>query len=323
MQYTNVVNPNAATPDASWTTLGQLDYQSAASPISKPERRHLYGFTPVTATAVRIITAGNTGRAIDEIEIYQGQPSITLEQSPGIALISGVSSVDFGNIAPATTATLNFIVRNPGSATLILQSVTADNDYLPSSPSATTIAPGSSATFSVSCSPTAYGPRVGTLHLVSNDPAIPDFGMLLFSNALTPIEAWRGQYFGTIANTGLAADDADPNHNGLPNLVEYALGGEPLLTSSVCAILPQSSIVANNLQFQFTRQPALTDITLTVQASEDLTIWTDIARSTNGAPVTALLPGLTISETPGNGLLTVQLTDPLNPRRFLRLNVTR
>ena len=328
VQYTNVANPNATTPDASWTTLGQLDYQTAVSPIASPARRHLFSFTPVTATAVRIIADGNTGRAIDEIEIYQGQPSITLVQSPSTVLTYGVSSVDFGNIAPATTATVSFIVRNPGSATLLLQSVSTDSDYLPSIPSSTTIAPGGSASFTISCNPTGYGPRVGTVHLVNNDPLIPDFAVLLFSNALTPIEAWRGQKFGTFANTGLSADNADPNRNGISNLLEYALGGEPVATTS-SAILPRSSIVTQHLQLQFTRQPALTDITLTVQSSEDLTTWTNIARSTNGTPFTILLPGLTITETPSTGVQSVLLTDPVlttdpaHPKRFLRVQVTR
>ena len=152
--------------------------------------------------------------------------------------------------------------------------------------------------------------------------------MLLFSNALTPIEAWRGQKFGTFANTGLSADNADPNRNGIPNLLEYALGGEPVATTS-SAILPRSSIVAQHLQLQFTRQPALTDIILTVQSSEDLTAWTNIARSTNGTPFTILLPGLTITETPSTGVQSVLLTDPVlttdpaHPKRFLRVQVTR
>jgi fibronectin-binding autotransporter adhesin len=330
VQYTNTANPSASTPDASWTTIGQLDYQTATSPISTPARRHLFSFAPVTATAIRITTEGNTGRAIDEIEIYQGQPSITLEQNPSIPLTINVSSVDFGNVAPGAAPTIGFTLRNPGSAALFLQSVSTDSvEYIASAPSTTTIAPGGSSTFTITSNPASYGPRAATLHIVSNDPLIPDFAMLLFSNALTPIEGWRQQKFGSFANTGAVADAADPNHNGISNLIEYALGGEPLATTSESAILPRISIVANHLSLQFTRQPALTDIILTVQASEDLTTWSDIASSTSGNPFTALISGLTLTETPNGAFQSIQLTDPAlttdaaHPKRFLRVQVTR
>ncbi len=40
-------------------------------------------------------------------------------------------------------------------------------------------------------------------------------------------EAWRLEKFGTIQNTGNAADGADPDGDGFNNLVEYALGSNP------------------------------------------------------------------------------------------------
>jgi uncharacterized delta-60 repeat protein len=45
----------------------------------------------------------------------------------------------------------------------------------------------------------------------------------------TALESWRLQYFGTAANTGDAADDADSDHDGLVNLVEFAFGLSPVL----------------------------------------------------------------------------------------------
>jgi uncharacterized delta-60 repeat protein len=45
---------------------------------------------------------------------------------------------------------------------------------------------------------------------------------------LTPLESWRVQYFGTAANTGDAADDADPDHDSLTNFTEYAFGLSPV-----------------------------------------------------------------------------------------------
>jgi hypothetical protein len=43
----------------------------------------------------------------------------------------------------------------------------------------------------------------------------------------TAAESWRKQYFQTAANSGAAADDADPDQDGLANLLERALGTNP------------------------------------------------------------------------------------------------
>jgi len=42
------------------------------------------------------------------------------------------------------------------------------------------------------------------------------------------IEAWRRQYFATYDNKGDAADDADPDHDGLTNFAEFAFGLSPV-----------------------------------------------------------------------------------------------
>lgn len=47
-----------------------------------------------------------------------------------------------------------------------------------------------------------------------------------------PLEAWRLQHFGTTANTGDAANDADPDKDGLTNFAEYAFDLDPADGSS-------------------------------------------------------------------------------------------
>jgi hypothetical protein len=43
-----------------------------------------------------------------------------------------------------------------------------------------------------------------------------------------PLEAWRLQHFGTAANTGDAANEADPDKDGLTNSVEFAFDLNPM-----------------------------------------------------------------------------------------------
>lgn len=84
------------------------------------------------------------------------------------------------------------------------------------------------------------------------------------------------------------------------------------------------------MQLAFVRHLDRNDITLTVQACDDLTgLWTDLARSVNGAPFTLLAVGATLNETGSGNSRSVtvgdiyQVNDPAHPRRFMRLQVTR
>jgi hypothetical protein len=48
----------------------------------------------------------------------------------------------------------------------------------------------------------------------------------------TALQAWRQKYFGTINNSGNAADTYVATGDGLPNLIKYALGLNPLVATS-------------------------------------------------------------------------------------------
>jgi hypothetical protein len=46
-------------------------------------------------------------------------------------------------------------------------------------------------------------------------------------NGLAPIETWRVVNFNTSANSGIAADTADPDGDGVVNLLEYFMHTDP------------------------------------------------------------------------------------------------
>lgn len=120
----------------------------------------------------------------------------------------------------------------------------------------------------------------------------------------TPLEAWRQAAFSTSANTGNAADGADPDGDGFPNLLEYALGTVPTNPASVSLLSPQVSGL--RLQLSFLRARA--DLTYEVQASSDLLGWTTFA--TNPGSVGQ---SVSVTDTADLGVST--------PRRFLRLRI--
>ena len=134
----------------------------------------------------------------------------------------------------------------------------------------------------------------------------------------TPLQQWKLTHLGDAA----APNDGDTDFDGLRTILEYATGGDPL----VAGALPAVSTVAGRLAITFSRNTAATDVTLTVQGSDDLSTWTDLARSTAGATMVPLVAGANVAETGAGALRTLEVrdlfltTDPAHPRRFLRLH---
>lgn len=125
----------------------------------------------------------------------------------------------------------------------------------------------------------------------------------------TPLEAWRRKHFGSAQSNELTADTADPDSDGVVNLLEYALGGDPLTADA--NILPKTSTVQINgsphLTLSFLR--ARHNVVYTVQCSNNLIDWSPLP-PTSG---------------PIGTVVTVIDPEPISavfPRRFLRLHVS-
>ena len=92
--------------------------------------------------------------------------------------------------------------------------------------------------------------------------------------ALTPSQAWRLQYFNTTANTGAAADTAIAAGDGLPNLLKYALGLNPLVPAVSTVTV---DIITGYLRLTVPRNPNASDVSLSAEVTGDLTVpgsWT-------------------------------------------------
>ncbi len=93
----------------------------------------------------------------------------------------------------------------------------------------------------------------------------------LFS-PLTPIEAWRVAEFGNTGNPALAGNTANPAGDGIPNILKYAFGLNPLV--AVSNGLPFGNIASasasNYLALTFQRATNATDCTYTVRGVQQL-----------------------------------------------------
>jgi hypothetical protein len=133
---------------------------------------------------------------------------------------------------------------------------------------------------------------------------------------LSPLQQWRLSSYGTIdPNDPIAGDLAMPRGDGISNLGKYALGMDPLRPTT--AGLPSPGLLSGYLSLKFNRQKTASDITYRVEASSDISAWTEIWNST-GVPFGG---GNNASES-----VTVSDNVPASgnsARRFLRLRITR
>ena len=114
------------------------------------------------------------------------------------------------------------------------------------------------------------------------------------------------------------AHDDDPDRDGLQNLIEFILGGDPLLTIDSDR-LPTAVIEGTNLKFTFTRDDlSEPGTTLIAQYGSDLVGWTDVPIGpAGGAEVSVLENG----ENPDN--VTVLIPMNSHPKLFSRLKASR
>lgn len=137
-------------------------------------------------------------------------------------------------------------------------------------------------------------------------------------------DVWKQARFGPSAgDPAVAGDDADPDHNGMSNLMEYALGIPA--QGSDGNIAPSLTNVGGFLALTFTRPSAASDLIYTVQVSNDLVQWSDGSRySPSGdTPVSPLTTEIDRATAGGITTITVRDNTPIGSsvRQFLRLKV--
>jgi hypothetical protein len=141
-----------------------------------------------------------------------------------------------------------------------------------------------------------------------------DAGALPASEIFNRFDQWRFRYFyDRLVGFPESLANADPDGDGILNIMECVLGRNPLGTNAA-AISSTGLDAAGHLVLTFTRRiPLPEDVAWGVETSGNLVTWT------SGAGVTETLP-----PTPaGNGLQIERVRDPAAGPRFLRLKATQ
>ena len=174
------------------------------------------------------------------------------------------------------------------------------------------IAGATGATYSVGPVTTA---DAGGYHVVATNAvgsATSDTVTVTVGSASTPFQTWASAKGLTVGVNDGATQD--PDGDGVVNLVEFALGGDPLAGSSAPA--PVVARSGANLTFTYDVEVAATaQFSVVAESTPDLATWTPVVHGAGGA---------SISTTPLDGdtdrvVVTVPAT---GPRLFIRLHVT-
>ncbi|OYV04357.1 MAG: hypothetical protein CFE26_17325, partial [Verrucomicrobiales bacterium VVV1] len=247
-------------------------------------------------------------------------PNIVINQG-SVDRASGVT-VPFGSrqIGASGYFEQTIYVRNDGTAPLSDLSATitganaADFTYVvasgPTDPLPASLGLNEFTTLYVRYAPLSgtAGSRVATLIINSNDPDTASFAINLSGTATAPTAFVAYLIAANVPANQRGAND-DPDAAGVSNLLEFALGGVPLVPDS--AILPVAELVAGNLTLTYTRaQPSA--FTYSVQTTTDLTTnsWTATG-VTQGTPD---VNGVTTASIPyGAGSAFLRLRVTLNP----------
>jgi hypothetical protein len=141
-----------------------------------------------------------------------------------------------------------------------------------------------------------------------------------------PKTAWKQQKFGSDAsNSAVSSDTADPDHDGVVNLLEYAFGSDPVNARDTSLPTPSLTMVDGKpvLGITFRRSLIATDLRYQVEFSTDQVTWIPGNSYAWEDEVTSTPDTI---ETARSGspvqTITVRKISPVSAREFIRIRVT-
>jgi len=161
----------------------------------------------------------------------------------------------------------------------------------------------------IAASTSILGPFSTYTYTIDNQPAF---------------HAWLDAAYPGVSDPAVIGDLADPDRNGVSNLLEYALGAPSANHSN--ATLPIGGTNSGYLALTFTRPTVATDVTYTLQISSDLTTWNNGSTYSSSGDLISNAFTTQVSRSTTNGMETISVRDtaPTSAlaRKFIRLKVT-
>jgi hypothetical protein len=157
--------------------------------------------------------------------------------------------------------------------------------------------------------------------------AMQSTAVVTITNIALPPSAyavWKSGHFGTNAdNPAIAGDSADPDGDGIANILEYAFGSDPNLANTNRPLV--GATVSNQFQLQFNRNLSATDLTYSAQAAFGFgSDWSNIMTFLPNSGWHTNFSGATVIESdpigsPPDAHVQVIITDPVDPASTNRI----
>ena len=203
----------------------------------------------------------------------------------------------------------------PATATVTLGGLSAIYDGAAKAATASTSPAGLAVTLTYDGGPSAPS-AVGSYAVVATVNTASNQGSATGTLVIrTSLAAFRAQYFtaAELADSATSGPLADPDQDGLPNLLEYALALDPKAPET--AMTPVASLSEGRLTLTFIRRRDVADLAYAVQVSDDLQTWVSgsgVTEEIAVEPLDAVRERVTARDLTGLGA----------SRRFLRLQVS-
>jgi hypothetical protein len=246
---------------------------------------------------------------------------LAVDNNGGTAGVLNVASFNNLSIVPLNKAPVVSIasVLSPVISSVALNGSVSDDSF-PAPPSLASqwsvlSSPGINLASLLSPATTATitGDGLHALRLTADDGSALSFKDLSFTGYVTSFSAWQSSTFAS-SNESSAAPDADPDRDGLPNLLEYAVntaGGAANPSPVIQELMPVGQ--QKYLCVTVPKNPAATDVTFTVEATSNIL-----------DPLSWSSAGVIITQNTGTVL---QARDSVAvsgaTQRFMRVRVTR
>ncbi len=203
----------------------------------------------------------------------------TIEKGPLVTVSTPVpNAAEYGPVSGQITLTRSGSTANPLSVQASIGGTALQSRYVPIFAPVTIPVGAASRTVNITPQPDSIAQGAQTVTLASSANIEYRLGAVT-SGVVTitdtpavapPIATWHLSKFGIDANNeSIRGDNADPDFDGTVNLLEYALGLEPLIPSPDS--LPVADASGTYLTLSVQKNLAATDVIFSVQVNDDLT----------------------------------------------------
>jgi len=249
-----------------------------------------------------------------------------VEDAGAINIPDGGSKA-FGTVINGSNTTQTFTIKNTGTADLtgLTYILSGSTDFsVTASPTAPVSGPSGTTTFTVQFAPTSSGLKNASIAIANNDSDENPFDINFSGTGISAFDSWATVTHGL--SGGNAAFDFDNDNDGIPNGMEWILGGNPTVNDNPSILPTVTGTAAGGLTLVFNRASAsIPETTLTCEWNTNLNSpWNSIPIGIVDVGPSGINPTVDI-DAPSVGKVTVNIPagNTVGGKVFARLKATK